>query len=330
MTLTPDEIALYDRQIRLWGVEAQQRLLATSVLLINLLAVGSEVAKNLVLGGVGSLTIADTHTVVEPDLLGQFFLAESDLHQPRGAAALPRIQELNRRVRLAHTTQDYTEPAFLAQFSVVVATEVDATTIAALSDACSAAGIAFYAAGLHGLLGYVFVDLGRHTATREGTGAVGSAIGLHRRVTAVAGKHVTTTDTFRRFADVLVSRQLPEQLSRRQLKRLGLAVPVVYALWDVERPAHTDAAIAGFRLDEAEFAQQVAAKAEALGVPALVDRGYVERVAAAAFCEFTPTAAIAGGALAQDVINMVGGKEAVLNNLLIVDGVVGEAQVYQM
>ena len=34
--LTPDEIALYDRQIRLWGQDVQLRLRATKVLVINL------------------------------------------------------------------------------------------------------------------------------------------------------------------------------------------------------------------------------------------------------------------------------------------------------
>ena len=58
-TISADEIALYDRQIRLWGVKAQERLRSAKILLIGMKALANEIAKNLVLAGVGSLTILD-------------------------------------------------------------------------------------------------------------------------------------------------------------------------------------------------------------------------------------------------------------------------------
>lgn len=74
-TITEDEIALYDRQIRLWGMGAQEKIRSAHVLLINIRGLGNEVAKNLVLAGIGSLTICDKHSVTEADLGAQFLLA---------------------------------------------------------------------------------------------------------------------------------------------------------------------------------------------------------------------------------------------------------------
>ena len=77
--LSADEIALYDRQLRLWGIEAQNRMRKANVLLINIRALGNEIAKNLVLAGIGSLTIMDSNVVTEADIASQFFITEDDL-----------------------------------------------------------------------------------------------------------------------------------------------------------------------------------------------------------------------------------------------------------
>jgi molybdopterin/thiamine biosynthesis adenylyltransferase len=77
--LSADEIALYDRQLRLWGIEAQNRMRKAHILLINVKALGNEIAKNLVLAGIGSLTVLDTDVVTEQDVATQFFVTEEDI-----------------------------------------------------------------------------------------------------------------------------------------------------------------------------------------------------------------------------------------------------------
>uniref|UniRef100_A0A8C3CTE3 SUMO1 activating enzyme subunit 1 n=1 Tax=Cairina moschata TaxID=8855 RepID=A0A8C3CTE3_CAIMO len=61
--ISEEEAAQYDRQIRLWGLEAQKRLRASRVLLVGLKGLGAEVAKNLILAGVKALTLLDHHQV---------------------------------------------------------------------------------------------------------------------------------------------------------------------------------------------------------------------------------------------------------------------------
>lgn len=52
------------------------RLRTANILLITLKALANEVAKNLVLAGIGSLTISDDQLVTEDDLCSQFFVSE--------------------------------------------------------------------------------------------------------------------------------------------------------------------------------------------------------------------------------------------------------------
>jgi len=47
--------------------------------LITLKALGNEIAKNLVLAGIGSLTIVDHEVVTDDDLCSQFFVSEEDI-----------------------------------------------------------------------------------------------------------------------------------------------------------------------------------------------------------------------------------------------------------
>lgn len=78
--LSAAEAAVYDRQMRLWGVDAQRRLQSAHVLVSGLSALGSELVKNLVLSGM-SVTLHDTVDVAEEAVATQFFLDEADIGQ---------------------------------------------------------------------------------------------------------------------------------------------------------------------------------------------------------------------------------------------------------
>lgn len=74
-----DEAALYDRQIRLWGVEAQNKMRTSSILLYTLRGLSTEIAKNIVLAGVGEIMLLDEKNVEEEDLGAGFFLREDEV-----------------------------------------------------------------------------------------------------------------------------------------------------------------------------------------------------------------------------------------------------------
>jgi tRNA A37 threonylcarbamoyladenosine dehydratase len=52
-------------QIRVWGLDAQKRIRGAQILVVGLGSLAVEVCKNLLLAGVGGITIVDTHQVEE-------------------------------------------------------------------------------------------------------------------------------------------------------------------------------------------------------------------------------------------------------------------------
>ena len=84
----------YDRQTRLWG-EGQVLISTASVLCFNSDTLASEVLKNLVLSGVGKVTIIDDTIVSQKDLENNFFLPPESLNKPRANIILENLLELN-------------------------------------------------------------------------------------------------------------------------------------------------------------------------------------------------------------------------------------------
>jgi ubiquitin-activating enzyme E1 len=82
------------------GREAQRRMANSAVLIYGLNGLGVEVAKNVILAGVKSVTLHDETPTAWSDLAAQFYLSESDLGQPRAAACASKLAELNRYVKV--------------------------------------------------------------------------------------------------------------------------------------------------------------------------------------------------------------------------------------
>jgi ubiquitin-activating enzyme E1 len=135
--------ALYSRQLYVLGAEAMQRMMRSSVLIIGVNGLGVEIAKNVVLAGVKSVTLHDDAPTQIADLGTQFFLRESDIGQPRAAVTVPRLAELNTYVPIEVHTGELA-PSFVSQFGiVVVAGGVPMAQAILLNDACRAAGTRF-------------------------------------------------------------------------------------------------------------------------------------------------------------------------------------------
>ena len=77
--VTEDEAALYDRQIRLWGLEAQNHMRQAHVAVVSFTGVAEEIVKNIVLAGIGALTIVDAHNVEPEDLSASLFFRPDDM-----------------------------------------------------------------------------------------------------------------------------------------------------------------------------------------------------------------------------------------------------------
>lgn len=72
-----------------------KKMATSNVLIIGLKGLGVEIAKNVVLAGVKSVTLYDPNAVCLWDLGTQFFLTEADIGKRRDIVTRPRLFELN-------------------------------------------------------------------------------------------------------------------------------------------------------------------------------------------------------------------------------------------
>ncbi|KAG0727138.1 Ubiquitin-like modifier-activating enzyme 1 [Chionoecetes opilio] len=151
--------SLYSRQLYVLGHDAMRRMATSSVLISGLGGLGVEIAKNVILAGVKSVTIHDTKNTTIHDLGSQYFLMEKDLGSNRVEACQHRLAELNRYVPVLSNTGPLTED-FLKNFRVVVLTDSSREDLLRVSAFCHTQDIALVVANTSGLFGRIFCDFG--------------------------------------------------------------------------------------------------------------------------------------------------------------------------
>ncbi|TFK43234.1 ubiquitin activating enzyme [Crucibulum laeve] len=164
---------LYSRQLYVLGHEAMKRMAASNVLIVGLHGLGVEIAKNIVLAGVKSVTIYDPEPVAIQDLSTQFFLRPEDVGAPRAAATLPRLAELNTYVpvrNLGGNAGDEITVDLIKGFQVVVLCGASYEKQLEINDWTHQNGVHFIAAETRGLFGSVFNDFGAKFACVDPTG----------------------------------------------------------------------------------------------------------------------------------------------------------------
>ncbi len=150
----------YDRQLRIWGENGQAALEAASVCLINGSCLGTEIFKNLVLPGVGSITVVDGNTVSAADLGNNFFVTQAHIGQPRAKVAAEMLQELNEDVDASKfVAEDASSliarsPEFFDEFAAVVATQLEEAALRELGRRCWANNVPLITAKINGFIGY--------------------------------------------------------------------------------------------------------------------------------------------------------------------------------
>uniref|UniRef100_F1KT25 E1 ubiquitin-activating enzyme n=1 Tax=Ascaris suum TaxID=6253 RepID=F1KT25_ASCSU len=160
---------LYSRQLYTLGESAMKNLRKSSVLISGIGSVGVEIAKNLILGGVRSITIHDTKNCEWRDLSAQYYLRERDLGRNRAAASFERLAELNDSVTCSLQTEPLSKN-FVKQFDLVVLTDAPLTMQLEVNSWTRAYGKQFLAADARGLFAFIFVDLGADFVVNDPNG----------------------------------------------------------------------------------------------------------------------------------------------------------------
>ncbi|MED6111244.1 E1 ubiquitin-activating protein [Stylosanthes scabra] len=152
---------LHSRQLAVYGRETMRKLVGSSVLVSGLQGLGVEIAKNLILAGVKSVTLHDEGNVELWDLSSNFVFSENDIGKNRAEASVSKLQDLNNAV-LVRTLTTTLRKEQLSDFQAVVFTEISLEKAVEFNDYCHShqPAIAFIKTEVRGLFGSVFCDFG--------------------------------------------------------------------------------------------------------------------------------------------------------------------------
>ncbi|XP_015202790.2 ubiquitin-like modifier-activating enzyme 1 [Lepisosteus oculatus] len=161
--------SLYSRQLYVLGHEAMLRMKEANVLISGMKGLGVEIAKNVILAGVKSVTIQDEGITEWADLSSQFYLRESDVGQNRAQSCENQLSELNSYVRVSSHIGPLSED-LLAQFQVVVLTNSCLEEQLHIGSFCHSNGIKYIVADTKGLCGQLFCDFGEEFEVTDPNG----------------------------------------------------------------------------------------------------------------------------------------------------------------
>ncbi|KAF2767588.1 ubiquitin-activating enzyme E1 [Teratosphaeria nubilosa] len=164
--------SLYSRQLYVLGHEAMKRMGSSNVLVVGLRGLGVEIAKNIALAGVKSLTLYDPKPAKIEDLSSQFFLTPEDVGKPRAAVTAPRVSELNPYTPVSvHQSDSLTaDLSQLKKYQAVVLTDAPLKDQLAIANYAHENGIYVVITDTFGLFGSIFTDFGKNFTVGDPTG----------------------------------------------------------------------------------------------------------------------------------------------------------------
>lgn len=141
MLLSKQEIARYQRHLILpgFGFEAQEKLKASSVLVIGAGGLGCPVLLYLTAAGLGKIGIVDHDTISESNLHRQVLFTSQDIGKSKALTAKEKLHQSNPYIQIeAYPTQLNAENALtlLQDYDMVVDGSDNFATRYLLSDAC--------------------------------------------------------------------------------------------------------------------------------------------------------------------------------------------------
>ncbi|XP_018332792.1 SUMO-activating enzyme subunit 1 [Agrilus planipennis] len=318
--LSKAEAELYDRQIRLWGIESQEKLRAANILLIGVQGLGSEIAKNILLCGINSLTILDDATVTEEKITKNFLLDRNSIGKNMAQSVLLKAQSLNPLVKIVVDTNNISvkQKEYFDSFTMIVATDLKSEDILKLDNICREKKIKFICGNVYGMFGYSILDLQEHEfleekvslppkkRTHEGKPLAQS---LEKIITKVQRKIV-----YPNLKQVLVP-TVPVS-PKKTLKRRNILYYLVLVLNEFRDavgryPLYTERKEDLKKLKELK--DSVAKRFE------LNSEKFNDNLLNVIFGEIPPICSILGGIIAQEVIKAVSCKEVPVHNLFLLD-----------
>ena len=149
----------YDRQTRLWG-EGQILICASKLLCLNSDSLSSEILKNLILSGVGEVTIVDNVKISKDDTKTNFFIDADDVGKLRAEIVLKNLLELNPDVKgnfIEKASKEFLDDTNndLSKYDLVIAANLKKEEDDKLNEIAKKKGIRIVIVKNNGLFGYL-------------------------------------------------------------------------------------------------------------------------------------------------------------------------------
>lgn len=156
---------LYDRQIRTYGEDAVKKMSSSSVLIYGLeKGLGTEVAKNLTLGGIRNVYLYDENQVQVSDLETGFYFNTDSFCKTRSQALVSKLQELNPYVTV-QAVEDYKQGQ-----NVTIVINQSTELVNQINEYCRETNSKMVVLYSRGVSGVVFVDAGSSHTVTDATG----------------------------------------------------------------------------------------------------------------------------------------------------------------
>ncbi|XP_050225588.1 SUMO-activating enzyme subunit 1B-1-like [Mercurialis annua] len=305
--LTEQETALYDRQIRVWGADAQRRLTKSHILVYGMKGTVAEFCKNIVLAGVGSLTLVDDRAVTEESLSANFLIPpdeESYAGKTIAELCCSSLKEFNPMVRVLVEKGDLSgfDANFFDKFDVVVVSCCTITTKKLLNEKCRKLSkrVAFYAVDCRDSCGEIFVDLQKYIYAKK--------------------KKDETTECELQYPSFQEAISVPWRTLPRKMSKLYFAMRVIERFEEAEGRNPSEICIED--LPAVISLKKEICEAQSLN-EAHIPNALLERLVMGRR-EFPPVCAIIGGILGQEVIKAISGKGDPLKNFFFFDAMDGK------
>ncbi|KAI9486002.1 MAG: SUMO-activating enzyme subunit 1 [Benjaminiella poitrasii] len=321
--LSKDEAAIYDRQIRLWGFDAQQRIGKADILIAGMRALSDEVCKNLALAGVASITLLDHEIVTEVDLGAQFFLTKDNIGQNRAEAAAASIRNLNPRVKVVVDQQNIKEKpsVFFESFSVVCLIHSDYELMVQVDKIRRKVKKPFYAADAFGWFGYIFCDLTEHSYIQEKK--------TNPRSDAKALPSVKKIPCIETYSSLLESLQknwsdTRIKIIKRRTSPMAFLINILLQFQKEYRRCPT-------KEDEKLLIENKAKYLSDMGINdfSVLEDDLIREMISLYDTELSAVSAIVGGILAQDILRTLSANELPIQNWFYYNGLDGSGLVHK-
>lgn len=340
-TKTPTASDVYDRQIRLWGADAQKKMQSSRVLYINVTGVSSEIIKNLVLAGIAA-TLCDNRPAAclekspcfftpfnqydnnadindggndnhEGDIAGGETTTEPAPKKVKASSVAYAVQALVEELNpllgscpvLTKDVSELTAEDF-SEFTIVVASQIplqDAVRISQLIKSTGPSQPAFFLVDCFGMDGAAIIDLGLNFQYRPEQGKkLLDPVGLK--------------DGYVPFSDI-VSTPLSDCTNR--FHKTG--PPPIWTLYRclLEVQARTGHWVGEDESDKSKSKTIVENFLNDQNV-SNVSQAEVDQMVGAGMAQIAPVCAVLAGIVGNEVIKVISGKGEPANNILLFDG----------